>query len=173
MDNMILEQLIKQIPNWQTAKAADIVTELNAVTEIIETNKIWTWIDIARIEGVGAEVVGKLHQVLRDGNFEPFALMLAGPGLALNDELLRTVLKTLISVVPETEVILKAAKRDASKWQKAGNEGDVTEAQVKTVLDKILVDDTKQTLMQSGATRWNTFVAAINSWDGSGIAPVL
>lgn len=170
---MSIENLIQNVPGWESLDAAAITGELNAVTEVIETNAVWTWQEIARIPGVGTEVVGKLHQALSSANLEPFAIMLCHPGLRLNDDLYRTVLRELISVVPETSAILSAAKRDGSPWQKAGNDGDVSEREITDALAKIRSDNELAAVRQAATDRWNAFTDAMDTWDGSGPTPVL
>jgi len=99
--------------------------------------------------------------------------MLSHPGLPLNNETLRTVLRTLISIVPQTEGILASGKRDVSKWQAEGNVGKATAADIASPLSRLTTEQAKTATKADGATAWNTWNDAIDAWDGVGTPPTL
>jgi hypothetical protein len=164
---MILLNLITSIADYQSKTNAELVAILNQKTIEKIDEQLYTWSGVALIAGaVGAE---SLRVALEQNNLGWVVHQLGGSGIQLSNPLVQQVLLGFDRAgVPGCELLASTGRRMISVAEQSGL-GIVTESDVVAAL----LIQSKQAFFNVAASRWNTFVAAYESWDGNGEGPVL
>jgi hypothetical protein len=164
---MSLLNLITAIADYETKTNAELVAILNEKTIEKTDDQLYTWSGVALIAGaVGAE---SLRVALEQNNLGWVVHQLGGSGIQLSNPLVQQVLLGFAQAgLPGCDVLATTGRRMISVAEQSGL-GIVTESDVVSAL----LIQSKQVFFDVAAARWNAFVAAYESWDGSGEGPVL
>lgn len=156
--------LIKNIPNWQTRTAEEIVSLLNDPVILVVDPALYTWAGVATIAGpVGAE---SLRVALEANNMGWVVHQLGGSGIQLSHPDVQLALAGFAAAgVPGADLLKATGVRHVSEMQRAGlDPADVASVQLAV---------RKQTLEDAATDRLQAFREALSSWDGIGEEPVL
>lgn len=167
---MSLRTLIERLGSDKIA--AELVALLNAQTVEVVDEQLYTWAGIALIAGPdGAEN----FRIALEANGMGWAVhQLGGSGLQLSHPLTQQALTAFAAAnVPGSALLKAAGIHYVSPYVSDGGIGLVTEQQVQAELNVILLQAQKQQLLESGAEVWNSFVNAVDAWDGVGDPPVM
>lgn len=151
-----LSDLIASIDDWQTKTASQLYSELSAENIPYRDRSLWTWAGIALVAGnVGAE---GLRLALEQNNMGWAVHQLGGIGMDLSlDEIQQTLYLLDANGVPGMEDVALAVKRNVSKLQQAG---------ITATLAQVELEQSKRIKILAAAQRYNTYLAAINLWNG-------
>ncbi|MFN7318870.1 MAG: hypothetical protein ACK5S6_05110 [bacterium] len=166
----MLSDLITQIPDWKTKSSQQIFDVLTTPSiEFVDSTQ-WTWAGIAAVAGnAGAE---GLRLALEQGGMGWAVHQLGGSGLVLSLEPIQDALRMLAANgVPGMGQIADATKRLISIAEQNGL--NVSLYDVDAALMALQLQARRSELITNGATRWNAFCAAVDSWDGVAAEPEL
>ena len=93
----------------------------------------------------------------------------AGRGIPLGEESLNAKLRLLGD--PRLDAIANATRRNISVLDKHGITADV--AAVTEAVHELKLQSRRSEVISRGASRWNAFCAAVDSWDGVAPEPEL
>jgi hypothetical protein len=159
----MLNELIQQIPDWQTKSSQEILDHLTTPSiEFVDSSQ-WTWAGVAAVAGnVGAE---GLRVALEQGGMGWAVHQLGGSGLVLSLDTIQAALRMLDdNGVPGMGAIADATKRLVSIAEQSGL--NVSLSDVDAALVALQLQTRRLELITNGAIRWNAFCAAVDSWDG-------
>jgi hypothetical protein len=159
----MLSDLITQIPDWQTKSSQEILDHLTTPSiEFVDSSQ-WTWAGVASVAGnAGAE---GLRVALEQGGMGWAVHQLGGSGLVLSLDAIQFVLRSLdANGVPGMATVADATKRLISIAEQNGI--TVSLVDVDAALVALQLQAQRSELITNGATRWNAFCAAVDSWDG-------
>jgi hypothetical protein len=159
----MLNELIQQIPDWQTKSSQQILDVLTTPSiEFVDSSQ-WTWAGVAAIAGnTGAE---GLRIALEQGGMGWAVHQLGGSGLVLSLQPIQDALRMLAANgVPGMGQIADATKRLISIAEQNGL--SVSLGDVDAALVALQLETKRSELIANGANRWNAFCASVDLWDG-------
>lgn len=188
---MTLQQAIQSIPDWQSKTAQELHTLLNEI-HVVPDPTPYTFAKLGEVltqRGLpGSEIRSQVsytmmqielkelplpqeyEKVRGDIRSAYIAMSATTDGLSLHLPERQQLIGLLAQVgqwpAGIMEAILSLGVRQYSIYPSSLQE-------VEAALAEIELEATKQSLISAGADRWNTFVSAVDAWDGSGNAPVL
>jgi hypothetical protein len=166
----MLNELIQQIDDWQNKTSQQILDVLTTPSiEFVDSSQ-WTWAGVAAVAGnAGAE---GLRVALEQGGMGWAVHQLGGSGLVLSLDPIQDVLRLLdANGVPGMATVADATKRLISIAEQ--NELSVSLGDVDAALVALQLQARRSELITNGASRWNAFCAAVDSWDGDPAEPEL
>lgn len=169
---MTLTDLIKSIEDWQSKPANEITSILNAATEQVTDDQLYTWAGVALITGpAGAEA----FRVALEANGMGWAVhQLGGSGLQLSNPLSQQALLELAQsgvepLATAAATLAAVGVQLVSPYKHAGLGESVTLQQVQSALLAIRKED----LIEVKRTAFEQWRVAINEWNGVGDPPVM
>jgi len=166
-----INQLIQSLPDWRTSTPEKVWQDLSAKTIKKADPRKWKSIDLARL--IGWNQVDDFFSYLAQNKCQWVVDLAAGDGLEIGDDPVNAVLRSFSN--PVCQKLADLGIRYVSKLEDAGI--DTTQESVECVFASLINDTTlqerKQLLLATGASRWNAFVSAVESWSGLGQAPEL
>jgi len=167
----MIEQLIISLPGWDLMTSDQVWSELNVKSIKKVDLKKWKSIDLAKL--IGWDQVDNFFDYLAENKCQWVVNLAAGDGLEIGDDPVNAVLRSFSN--PVCQKLADLGIRYVSKLEDAGI--DTTQESVECVFASLINDTTlqerKQLLLATGASRWNAFVSAVESWSGLGQAPEL
>lgn len=169
---MDLRALIGAIDGWREKSAGELAELLNTPSiEVVDT-QLYTWAGIALV--IGPQGAEGFRLALEANGMGWVVHQLGGSGLQLSNPLCQQVLLAFAAGgLPGAAELAASGIHRLSPYGRAGGDGEVTEKEIQPVLAAVQLETQKQELMSGGAQVWNTFVAAVDGWDGTGEAPRL
>lgn len=166
-----MQNFIKQIPNWQSLTANQIVSALNEPTIEFVDPALYTWAGVALIAGPeGAE---GLRVALEQNGMGWAVHQLGGSGIQLSNPMVQQALLGFAQAgVPGCATLAATGKRNISLLEQAGLPPATVES-VTEALAAIALAAAKQAKIAGASSRYNAFIDAVESWDGIGEGPVL
>lgn len=159
--------IIKQIPDYQNLTTQQIVDFLNAASVQRVDDQLYTWAGVALI--VGPQAAEDLRLALESNGMSWVVHQLGGSGIQLSNPMVQAALLGFSQTgVPGCSQLAAQGVSLVSVLTQAGLP-PATADDVRLAL----FEDSKASLIQAAADRYNSFVAAVNAWDGSGQEPVL
>jgi hypothetical protein len=177
---MALADIIRGIPNWTTKTAAELRADL--LDEITgEDRTLYTGKHVVKVIGTDAyrlvagtiQAAAEVDPLASDARF-----WLGSEGLDFSDQDTQDMLDQLAGVGSWPIEVLTALKRIGRPVQtyytSQGGSGNVpSEADISLALEALALEDAKQTMRNNAANRYNTYINAVDAWDGVGQGPVL
>jgi hypothetical protein len=166
----MLSDLITQIPDWQTKSSQQILDVLTKPSIEFSDSSQWTWAGVASVAGnEGAE---GLRIALEQGGMGWAVHQLGGSGLVLSLEPIQAALRMLdVNGVQGMGKIADATKRLISIAEQNGITVSLND--VDSALVALQLQTRRSELIANGASRWNAFCSAVDSWDGVALEPEL
>lgn len=166
-----LNQLIQSLPSWQTSTTEKVWQDLSAKTIKKVDPRKWKSIDLAKL--IGWDQVDGFFNYLAQNKCQWVVDLAAGDGLEIGDDPVNAVLRGFNN--PVCQQLADLGIHYVSMLEDAGIETtkEIVECAFTAMLNESLITEGKQSLLLSGSTRWNTFVSAVESWNGVGQPPEL
>jgi hypothetical protein len=160
-------QFIRQIPNHQNLTDEQIAAALNAASVQRVDQQLYTWAGVALI--VGPHNAEALRVALEANSMGWVVHQLGGSGIQLSNPMVQAALLGFSQTgVPGCSQLAAQGVSLISVLAQAG-----LPAATAADVNLALFEDSKASLIQAAADRYNLFVSAVNAWDGSGEEPVL
>jgi hypothetical protein len=160
-------EFIKQIPNYQNLTDEQIADSLNSASVQRVDEQLYTWAGVALI--VGPQAAEGLRIALEANGMGWVVHQLGGSGIQLSNPMVQAALLGFSQAgVPGCSDLAAKGVSLVSVLAQAGLPAATADS-----VRLALFEDSKASLIQAAADRYNSFVAAVNAWDGSGEEPVL
>jgi len=153
-----LISLIEEIDDWQNKTDQQLYDALHDEAIQYQDHALWTWAGVASVGG--NTCAEGLRIALETNNMGWAVHQLGGSGLDLSLDLIQASLYALWAEgagVPSLNLVALAVKRMISPLEAAG---------LTATLSQVSLAKSKRLKYLAAATRWNSYVANLASWNG-------
>ena len=158
---MSYRKVIESINNWQDLSESEVVDAAKDPVHLLIDSQRWSLLGIAQI--IGDENVGPLLAFLESIGLGWIVHQAGGSGLPIGDTAFNA--KLLAIPHPSCQAIAQAGRRMVSLCTYFGL--PETDANIVSALRAMKVEKARSEKRKSASTRYNSYVQAIEEWDGN------